>query len=248
MEGKKMVKLVVLLMPKDDVDRDKYWKYWIEKHTSVHADPGIIRYLVSRVTEVEGGAPDKMWGMAEIWYRDREAHDADHRAIREGGPEIRQELEEFHTKLAWNWGGFMEEKVIYEDAGYEQAYREGKKLHKLLVLLQLKEGINPDAFWKYWIEVHAPKHLNRPALRKYTVNRVTEVNERSDPSRLWGMSELWYDSREAWDALRAQRGTDRDPLSDPEMRRGLQEFHSQLAWRAALIVEEKLIVGIGGTR
>ena len=61
---------------------------------------------------------------------------------------------------------------------------------KFVAIVKPKEGSDPEEFWKYWLEVHAPRHINWPGLRKYCISRVTEVVG-GDTDRMWGMAEEW---------------------------------------------------------
>lgn len=248
-----MGKLVVLLQLKEGVDPDEFWKSWPEgQHSRRHLDePGLIKYVISRVKQRRTGEiPDKIWGMAELWHESRETHDvaldAYHSALRRD-PELQhREAATFPNQLAWNWVVWVEEKVIREDAGFDQAYRDGKIMLKLVDLIQLPEGTDHDEFWKYWVEEYAPRQLERfgprhlsPGVLKYAVNRVTEVQGgMATDSKMWGMGELWYESKEAWDALKASRSAD----ITVEQKRDGDDFQSRLAWRSVLIMEEKVIV------
>jgi hypothetical protein len=72
-------------------------------------------------------------------------------------------------------------------------------MYKSLVLFDLKEGTDPDEFFKYHIQVHAedvkkvagPELLKK--LKRYTVSRV--VKNQGD-LKIFGIVEMWWESKE----------------------------------------------------
>ena len=101
-------------------------------------------------------------------------------------------------------------------------------MYKRMGFFSLTEGKDPEEAWKYWVEKHAPmlrEYL--PGIRKYVINRVTEV-VRGEP-QLWGILEIWFDSREACDkAFTTERPKD--------------DFRSFMADSRSVSVEEAVIV------
>ena len=68
---------------------------------------------------------------------------------------------------------------------------------KVIVLVNRKEGISREEFYKYWKEVHGPfvaKHI--PYLKKYVQNHFVDIpgNEYEGD----GIIETWYDDIESF--------------------------------------------------
>ena len=77
---------------------------------------------------------------------------------------------------------------------------------KRVFVFSLPEGTNPDEFWKFWTDVHAAQYKKVPGLRKYTINRVSQVAK--GDAKFWGLAETWWDSIDAHD----------NSLNSPEMK------------------------------
>jgi uncharacterized protein (TIGR02118 family) len=68
---------------------------------------------------------------------------------------------------------------------------------KAVILLSRRAGDTPEDFRRWWLEEHAPLARQLPGLRKLVFN-VVEGDALYD-----GVSELWFDSHEAFDAAYA---------------------------------------------
>ena len=68
---------------------------------------------------------------------------------------------------------------------------------KAIILLTRREGDTPEEFRRWWLEEHAPLARQLPGLRRLVFN-LTEGEAEYD-----GVSELWFDSQEAFDAAYA---------------------------------------------
>jgi uncharacterized protein (TIGR02118 family) len=68
---------------------------------------------------------------------------------------------------------------------------------KAIILLARRDGDTPDDFRCWWLEEHAPLARRLPGLRKLVFN-VVEGDQPYD-----GVSELWFDSEEAFEAAYA---------------------------------------------
>jgi uncharacterized protein (TIGR02118 family) len=73
--------------------------------------------------------------------------------------------------------------------------REGD-VFKAMVLLTRSEELSRDAFGRWWLEEHRPLAARLPGLRRYVVNLVQDGPE----DGFDGVAELWFDSREAFEA------------------------------------------------
>ena len=94
----------------------------------------------------------------------------------------------------------------------------------------LPEGTDPDEFWKYHREVHAPdvtKALG-PKLKKYVIHRIDRVVV--GETNLYGFTETWWDTEkdaeEAYDAMRTE----------------FNDFHSRVTGFCQVLVDERQIV------
>jgi uncharacterized protein (TIGR02118 family) len=68
---------------------------------------------------------------------------------------------------------------------------------KAIILLARRDNDTPDEFRRWWLDEHAPLARRLPGLRKLVFNLV-EGDQPYD-----GVSELWFDSQEAFEAAYA---------------------------------------------
>ena len=71
-------------------------------------------------------------------------------------------------------------------------------MFKAIILLARPEGTSREAFRRWWLDEHAPLARELPGLRRLVFNVVD-----GDDGAYDGVSELWFDSREAFDAAYA---------------------------------------------
>jgi len=71
-------------------------------------------------------------------------------------------------------------------------------MFKAIILLTRKDGMGKDEFRHWMLVQHSPLAKQLPGLRKLTFNIVENEDVAYD-----GVSELWFDSREAFDAAYA---------------------------------------------
>ncbi len=67
-------------------------------------------------------------------------------------------------------------------------------MFKAVILLTRAEGSTPEGFRTWWLERHAPIARQLPGLRRLVFNVVETPEAPCD-----GISELWFDSRDAFD-------------------------------------------------
>ena len=72
-------------------------------------------------------------------------------------------------------------------------------MFKAMVLLTRHETLSREAFGRWWLDEHRPLVRQLPELRRYVVNLVEDGPE----DGIDGVAELWFDSREAFDAAYA---------------------------------------------
>jgi uncharacterized protein (TIGR02118 family) len=73
-------------------------------------------------------------------------------------------------------------------------------MFKAAILLTRRPDLSKEAFVAWWSTEHVPLATRLPGLRRMVVNVVEEANAEGAPD---GISELWFDSREAFDAAYA---------------------------------------------
>jgi uncharacterized protein (TIGR02118 family) len=71
-------------------------------------------------------------------------------------------------------------------------------MFKAIILLARKEGMAKEEFREWWLGAHAELALSLPGLRGLRFNVVESEDAAYD-----GISELWFDSREAFEAAYA---------------------------------------------
>lgn len=89
---------------------------------------------------------------------------------------------------------------------------------KAVIALTRADGVTHDEFATWWLERHAPLARQLPGLRRAAFNLVEDPAE-GDPD---GISELWFDSRAAFDAAYASPTGERvvaDSLANVAARR-----------------------------
>ena len=72
-------------------------------------------------------------------------------------------------------------------------------MFKAMILLTRREDLTREAFRRWWLDEHRPLALGLPGLRRMVINIVDEGPE----GGIDGVSELWFDTREAFDAAYA---------------------------------------------
>jgi len=76
-----------------------------------------------------------------------------------------------------------------------------KPMFKAIILLSRGDDQSPEDFRRWWLEEHAPLARQLPGLRGLVFNLVSGPGQADSPYD--GVSELWFDSQEAFDAAYA---------------------------------------------
>lgn len=69
-------------------------------------------------------------------------------------------------------------------------------MYKLMIMLYRRDDMTHEDFAHWWFDDHADRARELPGLRRLVFNLV----ESDDPAMPDGISELWFDSREAAEA------------------------------------------------
>jgi len=89
-------------------------------------------------------------------------------------------------------------------------------MFKAIILLTRRDGMTKDEFRTWMLVQHSPLAKQLPGLRRLTFNVVENEDVEVD-----GVSELWFDSREAFDAAYATevgKGVAGDSLANVKAR------------------------------
>jgi uncharacterized protein (TIGR02118 family) len=68
---------------------------------------------------------------------------------------------------------------------------------KAVISLSRRDDMTADQFRRWWLDEHAPLAAQLPGLRRIVFNVADQTDD------VDGISELWFDSREAFDAAYA---------------------------------------------
>ncbi|HEX8939270.1 MAG TPA: EthD family reductase [Candidatus Limnocylindrales bacterium] len=98
-------------------------------------------------------------------------------------------------------------------------------MFKAVILLGRREGASREAFRTWWLDRHAPLARQLPGLRRLVFNVVE-----ADEVPYDGVSELWFDSREAYEAAYAS----------PIGRRVAADSLAHVGVRVRLAVDERV--------
>jgi uncharacterized protein (TIGR02118 family) len=101
-------------------------------------------------------------------------------------------------------------------------------MFKAIVLLTRKEGVSRREFQEWWLQRHAPLARDLPGLRGLRFNLVESEDAEFD-----GVSELWFDSREAFEAAYASE----------HGKRVAEDSLANVSRRERLVVGEHVIRG-----
>ncbi len=68
---------------------------------------------------------------------------------------------------------------------------------KAVILLSRRHDMTAEDFRRWWLDEHAPSAAQLPGVRRITFNLVDDATD------VDGVSELWFDSRDDFDAAYA---------------------------------------------
>jgi len=109
---------------------------------------------------------------------------------------------------------------------------------KRVTVYSLPEGTDPDEFWKYHQEVHAPDFvkLAGPDLKRYVIHRVNKVI-RGEP-KFFGFVETWWENEEAME--RSVQNVAAHKTADGKTVQ--EDFFSRITDGFMTLVDERVIV------
>ncbi len=100
-------------------------------------------------------------------------------------------------------------------------------MFKVIGIIKRPDGMDFEVFKQWWLNEHAPKVQQWPGLREYRINLSTTPDQAYD-----GVAEVWFDTREAMDAV----------FGTGEGQRARDSATSHASDIAILLTEEHVIV------
>lgn len=195
-----MLHQFIFAAPRPGMSEAEFQDYWVHRHAVDFASkiPGIRRYAVdTRIARPdETGAP-LFSGCAEIWLDDVDALLA---ALQ--SPELIRGARADEP----NWAAFWQTIALNTDTEVllpGPPVRRADGLVKLMVLLKRLPGTTMDAFRRHARDVHAPKVLAMPGLRRLHVCPVPDMFYAVSETPFDGVAMLWFDDVAAMDAALA---------------------------------------------
>ncbi|MBF2007948.1 MAG: EthD family reductase [Chlorogloeopsis fritschii C42_A2020_084] len=199
-----MIHQLIFAHPKPGMTEKEFQNYWVNFHAVYYASkiPQIKRYLIDIRIPFGQEPEDPLFsGVAEIWLENEQ-----------------EQLASLQTKefLAGarldepNWAAFWRTVVLDTTT---HVLMEGEPLQKdstmvkVFALVKRKAGMPLEEFRKYSLEVHAPKDLKLPGLRRYLQCHVRDSFYAIGESILDCVSQLWFDDIQSLEkALNSPQG------------------------------------------
>ena len=110
----KVIKRVFTTSLTEGTDEDEFWKYWTEQHAPdivKASSPGLLKYVLSRVTKMLSGERP-FFALMEMWYENEEAMNKDFKAWKTlklpSGESI---FDDFENRVTGSWAATVEEHV-----------------------------------------------------------------------------------------------------------------------------------------
>lgn len=97
---------------------------------------------------------------------------------------------------------------------------------KRITVYRLKEGVDPDEFWRYELEHQTQIWKKMPGLKKLVVSRA--ISEPEGDIKFWGVAESWWDDDNAF----------RQANSTPECQASNKEWLRQSEAIGSIMAEE----------
>ena len=101
-------------------------------------------------------------------------------------------------------------------------------MYKVMGILKRPDGMDFEAFKKWWLEEHAAKVKQWPGLVEYRINLCTTPDQKYD-----GIAEVWFKTRGEMEAI----------FDKPEGQRARQSATGGSGDLAILFTEEHVMVG-----
>jgi len=215
-----MIKLIYCLRRLPDLSREKFQRYWREKHgplvVSHKDDMNVRRYVQchtiddARMEEQRkaSGRPEWFDGVAELWWKSLEefAPAQPTPARQKSNFELDQDERKF-IDLSRSPVWLSEEFPFVEEIPEDQDCAKPSLRIKLVYCLRRLPSLSLDDFQGYWRTNHGPlvrSVANAIGTRRYVQchTRYDQINDmmrapEDRPQRYDGVAELWWDSTES---------------------------------------------------
>lgn len=185
-----MLHQMIFAAPKPGMSEEDFQNYWVHQHAVKYASkiPGIRRYAINtRIPRpIDTGVP-LFSGCAEIWIDDI---DALIKALQ--SPEFLQgaRLDEPNWAAFWQTIGIVTET---HELLSGPPFSRDAPLVKMIVLVKRKPGMSVIEFQRYSLDIHAPKVLKVPSLRRYHQCHIPEAFYATSEPPFDGAEILWFD-------------------------------------------------------
>ena len=183
-----MIHKFIFVNPKPGMSETQFFRYWEDRHAPIAAPiPQVKGYLICpRVGLPSEKKPAAFSGWAEVWIQDEAAEMAFlERYV--AGPR----LDEPNFLAFWN---MLALDTTTHAALAGEPLRKGSTQVRLLVLCKRRAGMPLAEFRRHLLEVHAPKVLRLPGLRRCHQCPVNDGHYAIGEAPLDSVSLLWFDS------------------------------------------------------
>lgn len=199
-----MIHQLIFAHPKPGMTEKEFQDYWVNFHAVYYASKisQIKRYLVDTRIPFGQEPEDPLFsGVAEIWLENEEEQLAS------------LQSKEFLAGARLdepNWAAFWRTMVLDTTAHVlmeGEPLKKDSTLVKIFALVKRKAGMPLEEFRQYSLEVHAPKDLKLPGLRRYLQCHVRDSFYAIGESILDCVSQLWFDDIQSLEkALNSPQG------------------------------------------
>jgi uncharacterized protein (TIGR02118 family) len=204
-----MIKLVGPMTRLDQMSREDFRTYYVERHTKAASGlPGNIKYVASPALQSANGDDPAFDAVAELYW-----HDLD--TLRSAyTDETWERPRQDHLSVVSGRLMFVTEEITLREPP-----PPGSGPVKYLAFLSRKDGMSRERFRSYWLGTHAELALDTPGLLGYracpaicSANGDGLLTDPPEPAQFDGVAEMWFDSLEAfrasfadpyWDKLRS---------------------------------------------
>ncbi|PIG90980.1 EthD family reductase [Gloeocapsopsis sp. IPPAS B-1203] len=189
-----MIHQLIFAHPKPGMSEKEFQNYWINVHAVKYASriPQIKRYLIDSRIPFGSEPQDPLFsGVAEIWLENEEEQLASLQS---------KEFLQGARLDEPNWAAFWRTVVLDTNTHVLMAGEPLKKdstMIKIFALVKRKAGMPLEEFRKYSLEIHGPKDLKLPGLRRYIQCHVRDSFYTVGESILDCVSQLWFDDIQA---------------------------------------------------
>lgn len=193
-----MIHQLIFAHPKPGMGEKDFQHYWQEVHAINYASKisQIKRYLIDSRIPFGPEPEDPLFsGVAEIWLENEKEQLASLQS---------KEFLEGARLDEPNWAAFWRTVVLDTTT---HVLMEGEPLKKdstmvkIFALVKRKAGMPLEEFRKYSLEVHGPKDLKLPGLRRYIQCHVRDSFYTIGESVLDCVSQLWFDDLQSIETM-----------------------------------------------